>query len=136
MVWTRFKNRNQRQVCEGCLNSFNSKETLEVHEEFCVDDGVKAVLPPPRSVVKFRKVQCCTVVPFVIYADFESILEKTSKLVGEKTTQIQHHIPLQLLFSSCFKSWRGIFSNVFPRKKEDDVGKYFWKCWLKKLNGF
>ena len=23
------KNKNQRQVCEGCLNSFNSKETLK-----------------------------------------------------------------------------------------------------------
>ena len=55
------KNKNQRQVCEGCLNSFNSKETLEVHQEFCTDDGVKAVLPPRKSIVKFKKVQCATI---------------------------------------------------------------------------
>ena len=119
------KNRNQRQVCEGCLNSFNSKKTLEVHEEFCVNDGVKAVLPPPRSVVKFRKVQCCTVVPFVIYADFESILEKTSKLVGEKTTQIQHHIPCSFCFLPVSRVGEEFSPTFFRGKKEDDVGKIF-----------
>ena len=92
------KNKNQRQVCDGCLNSFNSKETLEVHQEFCVDDGVKAVLPPRKSTVKFKKVQCGTIIPFTIYADFECILEKTEKRIGEKTTQIQHHIPCSFVF--------------------------------------
>ena len=119
------KNKNQRQVCEGCLNSFNSKETLEVHQEFCADDGIKAVLPLKRSIVKFRKVQCCTVVPFAIYADFESILEKTSKLVGEKTTQIQHHIPCSFCFLPVSRVGEE-FSPVFFRgKKGDDVGKIF-----------
>ena len=119
------KNKNQRQVCEGCLNSFNSKETLEVHQEFCVDDGVKAVLPPPRSVVKFRKVQCATIVPFVIYADFECILEKTSKLVGEKTTQIQHHIPCSFCFLPVSRVGEEFSPTFFRGKKEDDMGKIF-----------
>ena len=119
------KNKNQRQVCEGCLNSFNSKETLEVHQEFCVDDGVKAVLPPPKSIVRFKKVQCTTIVPFVIYADFECILEKTEKHIGEKTTQIQHHIPCSFCFLPVCRVGED-FSPVFFRgKKEDDVGKIF-----------
>ena len=119
------KNKNQRQVCEGCLNSFNSKETLEVHQEFCVDDGVKAVLPPPKSIVRFKKVQCATIVPFVIYADFECILEKTSKLVGEKTTQIQHHIPCSFCFLPVSRVGEEFSPTFFRGKKEDDVGKIF-----------
>ena len=119
------KNKNQRHVCDGCLNSFNSKETLDVHQEFCTDDGLKAVLPPPNSTVKFRKVQCGTIVPFAIYADFESILEKTEKRIGEKTTQIQHHIPCSFCFLPVSRVG-GNFSPVFFRgKKEDDVGKMF-----------
>ena len=119
------KNKNQRQVCDGCLNSFNCKETLKVHQEFCTDDGVKAVLPPPKSTVKFRKVQCGTIVPFTIYADFESILEKTEKHIGEKTTQIQHHIPCSFCFLPVSRVG-GNFSPVFFRGgKEDDVGKIF-----------
>ena len=119
------KNKNQRHVCDGCLNSFNSKETLDVHQEFCTDDGVKAVLPPPNSTVKFRKVQCGTIVPFAIYADFESILEKTEKRIGEKTTQIQHHIPCSFCFLPVSRVG-GNFSPVFFRgKKEDDIGKMF-----------
>ena len=127
MVWARLKkNKNQRHVCDGCLNSFNSKETLEVHQEFCTDDGVKAVLPPPDSTVKFRKAQCGTIVPFVIYADFESILEKTEKRIGEKTTQIQHHIPCSFCFLPVSRIEGVNFSPVFFRGgKEDDVGKMF-----------
>ena len=119
------KNKNQRQVCDGCLNSFNSKETLEVHQEFCVDDGVKAVLPPRKSTVKFKKVQCGTIVPFTIYADFECILEKTEKRIGEKTTQIQHHIPCSFCFLPVSRV--GVeFSPVFFRgEREDDIGKIF-----------
>ena len=119
------KNKNQRQVCDGCLNSFNSKETLEVHQEFCVDDGVKAVLPPRKSTVKFKKVQCGTIVPFTIYADFECILEKTEKHIGEKTTQIQHHIPCSFCFLPVSRV--GVeFSPVFFRgEREDDIGKIF-----------
>ena len=119
------KNKNQRQVCDGCLNSFNSKETLEVHQEFCVDDGVKAVLPPRKSTVKFKKVQCGTIVLFTIYADFECILEKTEKRIGEKTTQIQHHIPCSFCFLPVSRV--GVeFSPVFFRgEREDDIGKIF-----------
>ena len=120
------KNKNQRQVCDGCLNSFNCKETLETHQEFCVDDGVKGILPPPKSILKFKKVQCGTIVPFAIYADFESILKKIERKIGEKTTQIQHHIPCSFCFLPVSRVGEGDFSPVFFRgKKEDDVGKIF-----------
>ena len=119
------KNKNQRQVCDGCLNSFNSKETLEVHQEFCMDDGVKAVLPPPKSTVKFKKVQCRTIVPFAIYADFESILEKTEKPIGEKTTQIQHHIPCSFCFFPVSRVGKDFPPVFFRGKENDDVGKIF-----------
>ena len=119
------KNKNQRQVCEGCLNSFNSKDTLELHQKFCVDDGVKGDLPPRKSIVKFRKVQARTIVPFAIYADFECILEKIERKIGEKTTQIQRHIPCSFCFLPVSRVG-GDFSPVFFRgKKEDDVGKIF-----------
>ena len=102
------KHRDQRHVCDGCLNSFASEKSLVEHQEFCVDDGVKAVLPPEESTMKFRKPEAATEVPFVIFADFESILEPVSNEIGEKTKQIQHHIPcsfcLELIFLPfCFE---------------------------------
>ena len=87
------KHRDQRHVCDGCLNSFASEKTLEVHQEFCVHDGVRAILPPEGSIMKFKKHEATTEVPFVIFADFESILKPFSIDIGEKTRQIQHHIP-------------------------------------------
>ena len=91
---------SQRHVCDGCLNSFASEKSLAVHQEFCVHDGVRAILPPVGSTMKFKKLEAVTEVPFVIFADFESILKPVSIDIGEKTRQIQHHIPCSSAFCS------------------------------------
>ena len=78
------KHRSQRHVCDGCLNSFASEKSFVQHQEFCVHDGVKAVLPPEGSTMKFKKPEAATEVPFVIFADFESILKPVSINIGEK----------------------------------------------------
>ena len=75
-------------------------------------------------MVKFRKVQCCTVVPFVIYADFESILEKTSKLLEKNNSNSTSH-SLQLLFFPVSRVGEEFSPTFFRGKKEDDMGKIF-----------
>ena len=65
------KHRGQRQVCDGCLNSFASEKSFQQHQEFCVHDGVRAVLPPADSTMEFRKNRSCHGKSiFVIFADF------------------------------------------------------------------
>ena len=96
------KNRSSGEVCDGCLNSFPSKEKFEDHQEFCINDGVRGKLPKEggkkEPTMKFQNQQRSTTVPFVIFADFDSVLKPVSNEVGNKTTQIQQHIPCSFCF--------------------------------------
>ena len=127
------KHRGQRHVCDSCLNSFASEKSFQQHQEFCTHDGVKAVLPPEGSTMKFKKLEAATEVPFVIFADFESILKPISFYIGEKTKQIQHHIPCSFCFFPVSRV--GIeFSPVLFRGNEgDDVGKIFLEKLVKQV---
>ena len=56
--------------------------------------SVLHVLPIPGSIqaeIKFNQYKYCTKAPFVIYADFESILEPSARQV-KHTTYTQQHI--------------------------------------------
>ena len=90
------KNVNQKHFCLRCLGHFSSEEVLVRHMElFTRDDFVSLlhVLPTPGSKqaqIKFNQYKYCTKAPFIIYADFESIIEPCSRQV-EHTTYTQQH---------------------------------------------
>ena len=127
------KHRSQRQVCDGCLNSFASKITFQQHQEFCVHDGVRAVLPPADSTMEFRKIGAATEVPFVIFADFESILKPVSFFIGEKTRQIQQHIPCSFCFFPVSRIGFEFSPVLFRGNEGDDVGKIFLEKLMKQV---
>ena len=73
----------------NCLQCFYSKEALAKHREYCIAiNGVQAVEMPKPYIDKNGKERIPSVyfrnhhrqlpVPFVIYADFESVPEKVS----------------------------------------------------------
>ncbi|WP_375664441.1 hypothetical protein, partial [Bartonella sp. CL50QHWL] len=69
-------------LCRRCMNYFYRKSTLDNHKKKCGEhDYCKITLPPPNSKwsqIKFEKHSFKNRVPFVIYADFESISEPCS----------------------------------------------------------
>lgn len=74
------KDHKKRYICKRCLNHFNSEEVLNDH---MIDCGLhkpgKAILPKPYdNILKFKNWNHSLRVPFVIYADFESMLRKVS----------------------------------------------------------
>ena len=50
-------------------------------------------MPPPETVLLFENQPNRIPVPFVIYADFESILKPCNLKRGDKTTLTHEHIP-------------------------------------------
>ena len=94
----------EQHFCINCLQGFSSTEARDNHFEYCKDnEAVKIEMPLPGSKVKFHKGQNQFKVPFIMYADFESILKKVDKWYvkrqkyenGEKsyTEKINKHIP-------------------------------------------
>ena len=97
------KDGHKRHFCVNCLNSFNSVETRDKHYEYCVDrEAVRIEVPKQGSKIRFTDGYKQMKVPFVMYADFESILakvdsdlEETKDENGKKsyTKKINQHIP-------------------------------------------
>ena len=73
------KHNEAQHFCINCLQGFHSEESRDKHFEFCIDnDAVKIEMPESGSVVKFHDGQNQFKVPFIMYADFESILQPIS----------------------------------------------------------
>ena len=83
------RHKGKKHFCMNCLQCFYSKESLAKHREHCIAiNGVQAVEMPKPSIDKngaeripsdyFRNHHRQLPVPFVTYADFESVTEKVS----------------------------------------------------------
>jgi hypothetical protein len=70
------KHKEKKNFCLHCLHSCTSEEILEKHKETCLEvNGTQATrLPKEGTKIKFKNHRNSMAVPFVIYADFESML--------------------------------------------------------------
>ncbi|XP_073982716.1 uncharacterized protein [Rhodnius prolixus] len=96
------------KVCKRCFTHFDNQhgrtaaEKLTEHSIYCNDnDPVAVKLPTDEPIIKFKNVEHQLKVNFVIYADFECILNQihtcTPSPASSYTTKYQEHIP----FSFC-----------------------------------
>jgi hypothetical protein len=70
------KRTNKKHFCLYCFHNCSSEELLEKHKETCIQvNGVQATkLPKEGTKIKFNNYKHQVPAPFLIYADFESIL--------------------------------------------------------------
>ena len=102
------KHKPQKHFCLRCLGHFSSEEVLARHKELCIRDdfmSVLHVLPTPGSKqeqLKFYNYKFCTMAPFLIYADFESILEPLGRQTKLTIYSQQHKVcaAAAILFST------------------------------------
>lgn len=101
--------------CETCLVFFNTSDQVENH--LC--DGIVTVLPEKGTIIKFKNYDRKQNVPFVIYADFETMLEPVKDLKTDSlhTKTLQRHVPIAFAYQivcgensvyNKFVSYRGI----------------------------
>ena len=86
------KHDGQKYWCKKCLYDFSREELLLSHDEDFVKPQ-KIKMPKKGSTTSFENYQKQMSVPFVIYADFESWLEKPEKnnSSNKKTEVIAKH---------------------------------------------
>ena len=70
--------RNQYHYCHYCLHGFTNKNLLEKHLPYCqVHDAQRTEMPSEEDKwLRFSDVSKQLKVPYVVYADFECILER------------------------------------------------------------
>lgn len=109
------KHHSKIYFCETCLVFFPSEDRFEKH--LCA--GVVTVLPDKGTYLQFKNYNKKQDVPFIIYADFETLLEPISGHESDtaNTLRLQRHVPAAFAYnivSSCndnfneFKTYRGI----------------------------
>jgi len=89
----------QKYYCYFCMHGFCSEENLKLHVEDCRKFGMNPIkLPDPDNEeecwVKFKSVQKCLPVPFIIYADFESYTTKIEGPTKSKEKSYTHSYEL------------------------------------------
>ena len=70
------KDRDKKHFCERCFQNFSSDKRLMDHKKDCiiVNGGQATRMPEEGTFVDFKNYSKRLQVPFVIYADFESLL--------------------------------------------------------------
>ena len=94
---------HKRHLCLNCFNSFNSPETLEKHKKYCYEnESVKINMPPPGTYLRFNKFHHSEKAPFVIYADFESLIKPMDNCNPDPnksyTKKYQKHEPISFSY--------------------------------------
>ena len=75
------KNNNKKKkaqyFCTNCLQGFNEASSRDKHYLYCrSNEDVRIEMPNKKPIVKYSDGQCQFKIPFMMYADFESILKK------------------------------------------------------------
>ena len=71
------KDKCKKYICIRCFNYFRFESAFKKHEEICKNiDFIKTLVPKPETFIEFKNYKKMIKVPFVIYADFETINKK------------------------------------------------------------
>ena len=129
------KHKGKVFICERCINAFTTENALKEHEKHCTNkDCVHLKMPAPGSTISFKRFDRGQRVPFVIYADFESLLKPISRCEPNpeisSTTKYQKHEPIS--FSYYIKCFEDTVCDLEPRTYtgEDAIEKF--TEWLEK----
>ena len=92
------KHKGKEYFYMSCLQGFHQEISRDEHRNYCLDnEAVKVEMPHNQLRVEFYDGQYQFKVPFIIYADFESILEPIQgpglNPTGPWTTGASNHIP-------------------------------------------
>ena len=88
LVSTQLSNHDGRKFfCQLCLHACASQVILDKHLETCRLHGAQRIKMPDddNKILQFKKIEAQERLPFIIYADFESILEQKETVDRDST---------------------------------------------------
>nr|WP_253308882.1 DNA polymerase [Rickettsia endosymbiont of Ceutorhynchus assimilis] len=138
------KHDRQKYLCDGCLMYFSTEQKLKTHQEHdCAHVSVK--LPTtdlkknkygeevPENILKFINFEKKLKVPFVCYADFETIIEpvdaEENELDPENSYTVKTHKAVPYSFAYYIKCDFDDSHSIFKTFREPDAHKVFVE-WL------
>ena len=125
------KKKKQKHFCPRCLKFFGRHDLLHKHLELCRDsEAVRIKMPEEGTFVHFKSHHKTMDMPFVIYADFESIMKPFHSVQQnpEKSyTEKMVHVPVSFCYYvKC--SFDDKFSKVVEytaTSEDEDISQIF-----------
>ena len=128
------KHKEKSYFCDRCLNSFWCEKSLNNHLEYCSNhEAVKIEMPKKEeSVLKFKNYHKGERVPFMIYADTESLIKPIESCEpnpqNSYTKKYQKHEPISFsYYIKCFDD--NVFEPVLRSYTGEDAMQNFVE-WL------
>ena len=92
------KHKGKEYFCMNCLQGFNEESSRDEHLDYCINnESVKVEMPHKKPIVQYSDGQFQFKVPFIMYADFESIQQPIQGPENNprisSTRGINNHIP-------------------------------------------
>lgn len=93
---------HKRYFCDRCLNNFATEDSLKKHSVYCQSQNECEIKMPTleKNFVEFKNSKNELKVPFVVYADIESMLVPSDKKFSstDTTSAYQQHVPYSIGF--------------------------------------
>ncbi|XP_067947655.1 uncharacterized protein [Watersipora subatra] len=83
LMYAQTEHKKSKYTCLRCLHHSTCERTFKDHIKGCLaaHDGTCVVkMPEPGSVMKFKNIKNMEKAPYTVYADFESIIDKNTKV--------------------------------------------------------
>ena len=91
------KHHGKQYFCTNCLQGFSPEASRDGHQVYCEDNETVKVEMPKDPIVEFKDGQNQFRVPFIMYADFESILKPIESTTPDPnqpyTNRVNEHTP-------------------------------------------
>ena len=100
----------RKHLCHYCLQSFSTEEILKRHIKnwFKINVNQTIILPKNGEYVNFKNYEIKIMLPFIIYADFESILKPEDN--GKQNTEGSHTNRYQK-HTACSSGYKLVYAN-------------------------
>ncbi|XP_043477531.1 uncharacterized protein LOC122508319 [Leptopilina heterotoma] len=123
------KKKNKKYICDRFLHYFGNESKLSEHEETCRKINYTRIKLPEvgRNFVEFKNFQNKERVPFIIYADCESLLvpAENPQLQANNTEVFQNHKPLSIGYYLKCTFDDSLSTYKASPKDEEDPSKWF-----------
>ena len=92
------KHKGKEYFCKDCLQGFIEESSRDEHLDYCINnESVKVIMPHKKPIVQYSDGQFQFKVSFMMYADFESILEPiqgpgNNRMISS-TRGVNNHVP-------------------------------------------
>ena len=92
------KHKESQHFCINCMQGFKEKKSMDEHFVYCQNnEAVRIEMPNGKPIVEYSDGQYQFKVPFMMYADFESILEPIQGVSNDpdtfSTREVNVHTP-------------------------------------------